>query len=185
MWSRDTRGVVPKREQQQQSSGSSTLMDKGILDPDSGVVMIWIRFFIFNCLISLFIDPLFFYLPTIVIDSTMKNSCTQFDHVLCKTILILRTISDLIYAVNIVIKFRTAFIAPRSRVFGRGELVIDGKEIGIRYFKSKFSLDLLSALPLPQAYIFYFILSITQSLNHSSGMIWVFFDDQCRLRCGL
>lgn len=163
MWSSDS-GVVLKREQQQESSGVSTI-DKGILDPDSGVVMTWTRFFIFNCLVSLFIDPLFFYLPIIVVmDSTQKMSCTQVDQGLSKRIMILRTVSDLIYAVNIVTKFRTAFIAPRSRVFGRGELVVDGKEIAIRYFKSKFSLDLLAALPLPQAilisiYFLFFILN--------------------------
>ena len=47
-------------------------------------------------------------------------------------------------------KFRTAFVAPNSRVFGRGELVMDAKEIAMRYLKSDFVIDLAAALPLPQ-----------------------------------
>ena len=37
-----------------------------------------------------------------------------------------------------------------SRVFGRGELVIDPKLIARRYLRSDFFIDLVAALPLPQ-----------------------------------
>nr|GEY13807.1 putative cyclic nucleotide-gated ion channel 7 [Tanacetum cinerariifolium] len=48
------------------------------------------------------------------------------------------------------LKFRTAYIAPSSRVFGRGELVIDPAQIARRYMQRYFVVDLLSVLPLPQ-----------------------------------
>lgn len=47
-------------------------------------------------------------------------------------------------------KFRTAFVAPNSRIFGRGELVMDAREIARRYLKSDFVIDLAATLPLPQ-----------------------------------
>jgi cyclic nucleotide gated channel len=57
-------------------------------------------------------------------------------------------------------KFRTAFVAPSSRVFGRGELVMDPRAIAIRYLKSNFVVDLAAALPLPQVSHTYIIFII-------------------------
>lgn len=62
-----------------------------------------------------------------------------------------RSIFDLFYAFNILVKFRTAFVAPSSRVFGRGELIMDANQIANRYLKSDFIIDLAAMLPLPQA----------------------------------
>ncbi|KAE8697677.1 putative cyclic nucleotide-gated ion channel 16 [Hibiscus syriacus] len=59
-----------------------------------------------------------------------------------------RCVADLFFFVHITVKFRTAFVAPNSRVFGRGELVMDRKAIAIRYLKSSFIIDLAAALPL-------------------------------------
>jgi len=53
-----------------------------------------------------------------------------------------------------VLKFRTAYIAPTSRVYGRKELVTDPRIIASRYLKSDFIIDLLATLPLPQVIIF-------------------------------
>lgn len=50
-----------------------------------------------------------------------------------------------------VMKFRTAFVAPSSRGLGRGELVMDAHTIAMRYLKSDFIIDLAATLPLPQA----------------------------------
>jgi cyclic nucleotide gated channel len=52
-----------------------------------------------------------------------------------------------------ILKFRTAFVAPNSRVFGRGELVRDPDQIAIRYLKNDFIIDLAAMLPIPQASI--------------------------------
>ncbi|KAL0393882.1 UNVERIFIED_CONTAM: putative cyclic nucleotide-gated ion channel 14 [Sesamum latifolium] len=83
---------------------------KTILDPGSETVLKWNRIFLFSCLVSLFVDPLFFYLPT-------------------------------------------AYVSPSSRVFGKGELVMDLNKIAKRYLKSEFFIDVIAALPLPQIVI--------------------------------
>ncbi|KAK9922959.1 hypothetical protein M0R45_031395 [Rubus argutus] len=51
----------------------------------------------------------------------------------------------------------TAYIAPSSRVFGRGELVIDSSEIARRYLHRYFFVDLASVLPLPQIVVYRFL----------------------------
>ncbi|MQL99907.1 hypothetical protein Taro_032638 [Colocasia esculenta] len=63
---------------------------------------------------------------------------------------LIRTLADVFYTLQIVIRFRTAYIAPSSRVFGRGELVIDPSKISSRYLSKCFWIDLIAALPLPQ-----------------------------------
>lgn len=64
----------------------------------------------------------------------------------------LRTITDLFYLFHMIIKFRTAFVAPSSRVFGRGELVMDAREIAMRYLRTDFIIDFAALLPLPQVH---------------------------------
>ncbi|RZC08739.1 cyclic nucleotide-gated ion channel 17-like isoform X2 [Glycine soja] len=104
---------------------------KRILDPGSEIVLKWNRVFIVSCLVALFVDPLYFYLPS-VIENT-GSSC-----------------------------FRTAYVAPSSRVFGRGELVMDPKKIARRYIRSDFFIDFIATLPLPQMVI-WFIIPATRS----------------------
>ncbi|KAL0316487.1 UNVERIFIED_CONTAM: putative cyclic nucleotide-gated ion channel 5 [Sesamum radiatum] len=55
------------------------------------------------------------------------------------------------------LQFRTAYIAPSSRVFGRGELVIDPAQIAKRYLKCYFIIDFLAVLPLPQIVVWRFL----------------------------
>ncbi|KAH9310208.1 hypothetical protein KI387_038119, partial [Taxus chinensis] len=54
------------------------------------------------------------------------------------------------FQVHMALQFRTAFIAPSSRVFGRGELVIEPIQIAKRYLSTYFIIDFLAVLPLPQ-----------------------------------
>ncbi|KAF5740356.1 putative cyclic nucleotide-gated ion channel 18 [Tripterygium wilfordii] len=119
-----------------------------ILDPDSHIVSYWNHVFLVTCLIALFIDPLYFFLPY-----AGGPACLATDTHLGVLITFFRTVADLFYVLHIVIKFRTAFVAPSSRVFGRGELVMDSREISKRYLKSDFVVDLAAALPLPQIVI--------------------------------
>lgn len=65
-------------------------------------------------------------------------------------ITVFRSLNDVFYFLHIFMKFRTAFVAPSSRVFGRGELVMDPRQIAIRYLKTDFIVDFTAALPLPQ-----------------------------------
>jgi len=121
-----------------------------ILDPGSDIVLKWNKVFIVACLLALFIDPLYFYLPGIGGDD--KTSCVKTDLNLRVVVTLFRTLADLFYFLHVVIKFRTAYVAPSTRIFGRGELVKDPKMIARRYLRSDFLIDLIAALPLPQVH---------------------------------
>ncbi|KAG8644603.1 protein CNGC15b [Manihot esculenta] len=125
---------------------------KKILDPRGPTVRIWTKMFLVACIVSLFVDPLFFYLPVV-----SKEACIHIGIPLEIGLTIIRTIADIFYMIQIYIRFRTAYVAPSSRVFGRGELVIDSKKISVRYLKQLFWIDLVAALPLPQALIWFVI----------------------------
>ncbi|PHT74703.1 Cyclic nucleotide-gated ion channel 1 [Capsicum annuum] len=121
-----------------------------ILDPQEPFLQFWNKIFVLACIISVAIDPLFFYIP--VIDS--KRKCLDLDRTLKIPISILRSVTDLFYVYHIILQFRTGFIAPSSRVFGRGELIEDPYLIAKRYFSSYFFIDILAVLPLPQMVLF-------------------------------
>lgn len=133
---------------------------KRILDPGGDLVLQWNRVFIFSCLVALFVDPLYFYLPTV--GGTLSNSCIRTDLELGIVVTCFRTVADIFYLLHMIIKFRTAYVAPSSRVFGRGELVMDPKKIARRYIRSDFFIDLIATLPLPQIVI-WFIIPATRS----------------------
>ncbi|KAG8372445.1 hypothetical protein BUALT_Bualt12G0066900 [Buddleja alternifolia] len=143
---------------------------KHILDPGSDIVLKWNRVFIVSCLVALFVDPLYFYLPSI---GGKKGSwCAKTDLNLRIAVTFFRTIADLFYLLHVVIKFRTAYVAPSSRVFGRGELVMDPKKIARRYIRTDFFIDLIATLPLPQIVI-WFIIPATRShrTNHNNNAL--------------
>ncbi|XP_022775366.1 probable cyclic nucleotide-gated ion channel 16 [Durio zibethinus] len=123
-----------------------------ILDPGSRIIRNWNYIILITCLIALFLDPLYFYLPVIG-----APACMQIDIGLGIIVTFFRTVADLFFFVHIFLKFRTAFVAPNSRVFGKGELVMDRRAIAIRYLKSSFAIDLAAALPLPQIVIWFII----------------------------
>ncbi|KAL0284926.1 UNVERIFIED_CONTAM: putative cyclic nucleotide-gated ion channel 10 [Sesamum angustifolium] len=100
-------------------------------------------------MISIFLDPLFFYAP--VVDA--KNLCLSLDQKLEIAACVLRSFFDIVYVFHIVLQFRTGFIVPSSRIYGRGELVEDLGEICRRYLSSYFIVDILSILPLPQVVV--------------------------------
>lgn len=140
---------------------------KHILDPGSEIVLNWNRVFIVSCLLALFIDPLYFYLPSI--GGTKGSSCAKTDVKLRIFVTFFRTIADLFYLLHVLIKFRTAYVAPSSRVFGRGELVMDPKKIARRYLRSDFFIDLVATLPLPQVFL---VALIVSSVNCSCYIMY-------------
>ncbi|KAA8516169.1 hypothetical protein F0562_019348 [Nyssa sinensis] len=121
---------------------------KRILDPQGSFLQKWNKIFVFSCVIAVSLDPLFFYIP--VIDGTRK--CLEVDKKLEITACVLRSFIDIFYVLHIIFQFHTGFIAPSSRVFGRGELIEDRYAIAKRYF-FYFIIDVLSVLPLPQVVI--------------------------------
>ncbi|KAK4483526.1 hypothetical protein RD792_010723, partial [Penstemon davidsonii] len=110
---------------------------------------------------AVFIDPLFFYIP--VVDA--KNLCLSLDNNLEIIACVLRSFNDLFYIFHIILQFRTGFIAPSSRVFGRGELIEDPKAIAKKYLSSYFIIDVLAVLPLPQAVIAVVIPSVNAPIS--------------------
>ncbi|XP_062228305.1 cyclic nucleotide-gated ion channel 17-like [Phragmites australis] len=136
-----------------------------IIDPSSDFILTWTYVFRVSCFIALFMDPLYFYVPKIVYGPT--TSCIGKDRRLAIIVTVFRSIADLFYAIQIMIKFRTAYINPSSAlgVFGRGDLVTDSKEIAKQYFRSDFAVDLVASLPLPQIIIW----SVIPAIKYSSS----------------
>nr|GMD03422.1 putative cyclic nucleotide-gated ion channel 8 [Ipomoea batatas] len=127
--------------------------EKKIFDPQDKSLLFWNRLLVISCIFSVSVDPLFLYL--LVFNS--EDNCLQLDTSLAYTTTTLRTLIDSFYLIRMVLQFRTAYIAPSSRVFGRGELVIDPKQIASRYIHRYFVIDLLSILPLPQIVVWRFL----------------------------
>ncbi|KAJ6294906.1 hypothetical protein OIU76_022900 [Salix suchowensis] len=120
-----------------------------ILDPQGPFLQRWNKIFVLSCVIAVSLDPLFFYVP--VIDDRKK--CLSLDSKMEITASVLRSFTDIFYILHIIFEFRTGFIAPSSRVFGRGVLVEDTWAIAKRYLLSYFLIDILAVLPLPQVVI--------------------------------
>jgi cyclic nucleotide gated channel len=121
-----------------------------IFDPSSDFILTWNRVFLVSSFAALFIDPLYFYVPKVTYGPSL--SCVGTDIHLAVIVTFLRSVADLLYVLHIVIKFRTAYINPSAtlRVFGRGDLVTNPKEIAWKYLRSDFAVDVVAALPLPQ-----------------------------------
>ncbi|XP_039007867.1 probable cyclic nucleotide-gated ion channel 16 [Hibiscus syriacus] len=112
--------------------------------------------------------------PSLLLPSRCRRpGCMQIDLGLGIVVTFFRCVADLFFFVHITVKFRTAFVAPNSRVFGRGELVMDRKAIAIRYLKSSFIIDLAAALPLPQIVIWFIIpkSGMAAHANHTLSFI--------------
>lgn len=127
--------------------------EKKIFDPQDKFLLLWNRIFVISCILGISVDPLFFYLP--VFDD--KSHCLGIDRKLATIATTLRTVIDAFYLLHMAVQFRTAYIAPSSRVFGRGELVIDSKQIAKRYLRSYFIVDFLAVFPLPQIVVWKFL----------------------------
>jgi cyclic nucleotide gated channel, plant len=117
-----------------------------VLDPQGPLLQKWNKIFMISCLVAVFVDPLFLYIPLIDGD----NNCLYLDQTLEKAASILRFFTDIFYLLHMMFQFRTGFIGPSSRVFGRGVLVEDTFTIAKRYLSTYFLVDFLAILPLPQ-----------------------------------
>lgn len=120
--------------------------EKKIFDPQDKFLLYWNKLSVISCIMAIYVDPLFFYLPVV----NASSNCIGIDRKLAITVTTLRTIVDAFYLIHMFLQFRTAYIAPSSRVFGRGELVIDPAQIAKRYLRRYFIVDFLAVLPLPQ-----------------------------------
>ncbi|XP_042473910.1 protein CNGC15b-like [Zingiber officinale] len=132
--------------------------DKRLFDPRSPAIQRWNKVLLAASLVSLFLDPLFFYIP-----ETPAMECIDIGTSLEVALTALRTLADIFYGIQIYVRFRTAFVAPSSRVFGRGELVVDPSRIASRYLARGFWVDLVASVPLPQLMIWVVIPSLKDS----------------------
>jgi cyclic nucleotide gated channel len=144
-----------------------------ILDPQGPFLQRWNKIFVLACIIAVSLDPLFFYVP--IIDDAKK--CLGIDKKMEITASVLRSFTDVFYVLHIIFQFRTGFIAPSSRVFGRGVLVEDKREIAKRYLSSHFIIDILAVLPLPQMVILIIIPHMrgSSSLNTKNMLKFIVF----------
>ncbi|KAM7252663.1 hypothetical protein ACFE04_008172 [Oxalis oulophora] len=129
--------------------------EKKILDPQDKFLLLSNRFFLISCIIAIFVDPLFYYLP--VVKDFDPSQCLGIDKSLAIVVTTLRTFVDGFYLIHMALQFRIAYIAPSSRVFGRGELVIDPAQIAKRYLVRNFIIDFLAIFPLPQIVVWRFL----------------------------
>ncbi|KAM0826781.1 hypothetical protein ACQ4PT_068644 [Festuca glaucescens] len=100
------------------------MTSKKIFDPQDRLLVRLNRSFLISCILSIAIDPMFFYGPVVTLEDNNNNMCIGIERSLAISTAVLRTVVDLFFLARIVLQFRTAFIAPSSRVFGRSELVV-------------------------------------------------------------
>lgn len=95
---------IRRTEKLLKSSSSNKLMpvglpsEKKILDPQGPFLQSWNKIFVLSCVISVSLDPLFFYVP--VIDN--RKMCLRLDGKVEAVVCILRFFKDLFYVVHIV-----------------------------------------------------------------------------------
>ncbi|KAM0845784.1 hypothetical protein ACQ4PT_056129 [Festuca glaucescens] len=120
-----------------------------IMNPHAKVVQQWNQFFVISCLVAIFIDPLFFFLLSVQKD----NKCIVLNWKFATGLAVVRSVSDAIYFLHMLLQFRLAYVAPESRVVGAGDLVDEPKKIAVHYLRGHFLLDFFVVLPLPQVMI--------------------------------
>ncbi|XP_051136434.1 probable cyclic nucleotide-gated ion channel 20, chloroplastic isoform X2 [Andrographis paniculata] len=121
-----------------------------VMNPHTKVVQHWNKFFVISCLFAIFLDPLFFLLLNV----DKAQNCIRLNWPMAIVLVLMRSITDFIYLLHILLQFRLAYIAPESRVVGAGELIDDPKKIAVNYLSRYFIFDFFAALPLPQIIIF-------------------------------
>ncbi|KAF5187296.1 Cyclic nucleotide-gated ion channel [Thalictrum thalictroides] len=141
----------------------------GIMNPHNIVVQRWNKFFVISCMVAIFVDPLFFFLLSVEKD----NKCIVFDWVMATTIAVVRSVTDLIYLLHMLLQFRLAYVAPESRVVGAGEWVDQPKKIAFNYLYGNFFIDVFVVLPLPQIMILFVIPTYfgVSAANYSKNLL--------------
>lgn len=147
-----------QKEEKRNASGTHK---KNIINPQGSFLQNWNKIFLFASVIALAIDPLFFYIP--IVDG--ERHCLNLHSSLEIAASVLRTFVDAFYIIHIVFQFRTAYVSPLSRVFGRGELVEDPKAIAMKYLSTYFIIDVLSILPLPQLVVLAVIPNVNEPVS--------------------
>ncbi|MQL93920.1 hypothetical protein Taro_026571 [Colocasia esculenta] len=104
-----------------------------IMNPHTKVVQQWNKFFVISCLVAIFIDPLFFF----VLSVNEDNKCIVFNSPFAIAIAVVRSVTDFIYLLHMLLQFRLAYVSPESRVVGTGDFVIEPKKIALHYLRGQ------------------------------------------------
>ncbi|KAK7845223.1 cyclic nucleotide-gated ion channel 1, partial [Quercus suber] len=104
-----------------------------ILHPQNLFLCWWNKIFVVLCVIAVSLDPLFFYIPV----TSEDNKCVRLDKKLRTTAIVLRSISDIIHIVHMILQFRTGFIDEASQKLGKPLLVKDARTIARSYLFSE------------------------------------------------
>ncbi|CAH1419616.1 unnamed protein product [Lactuca virosa] len=123
----------------------------GVMKPDEKLVQLLNQFVLVSCILAIFIDPLFFYLLSMKKDF----KCVVIDWTMAITLVVSRSITDLIYFLRMLVEFRLAYISPDSVVVGAEDLVKSPRKIRSRYLSGFFLLDLFIVLPVPQIVVLF------------------------------
>lgn len=117
-----------------------------VINPHSKMVKRWNQFFVISCLFAIFVDPLFFFLFSV----RQANFCLTLNRKLAIAVTFLRSLTDFIYFLHMLLQSKLAYVVPASRTVGAGELVDDPKRIALHYLRGWFIFDLFAVLPAPQ-----------------------------------
>ncbi|KAK7314724.1 hypothetical protein VNO77_33251 [Canavalia gladiata] len=125
----------------------------GVMNPHAKVVQQWNKFFAIFCMVAIFVDPLFFFL--IYVNKDYK--CIDINWTMTTALVLLRSLNDCVYFLNILLQFRLAYVSPESTVVGAGDLVDHPKKIALNYLKGYFLFDMFIVFPLPQIMILFIV----------------------------
>ncbi|XP_024641834.1 probable cyclic nucleotide-gated ion channel 20, chloroplastic isoform X1 [Medicago truncatula] len=117
----------------------------GVMNPHARIIQQWNKLLDIFCLVAILVDPLFLFLFYV-----NKDKCIVINWRMATTLVVIRSIIDIMCFLNILIQFRLAYTSPLFNVVGAGELVDNPKKIALNYLKNYFFFDLLAASPLPQ-----------------------------------
>ncbi|KAL6123830.1 hypothetical protein ACLB2K_076347 [Fragaria x ananassa] len=152
------------------SSGKWPTM-KEIVDPEGPFNPKWNIIFIVSCVIAVLLDPLFLYIP--IINEDMK--CLRVDKNLKIEALVLRSLTDICYLLNIFLQVYRSKICSALRSGSCSSFLPNFKkilpDIAKTMWQSYVLIDILAVLPLPQVMILIFISKMRGSGSFNTGLM--------------
>ncbi|XP_043715932.1 probable cyclic nucleotide-gated ion channel 20, chloroplastic [Telopea speciosissima] len=139
----------------------------GVMNPHAKVVQRWNKFFLISCLLAIFMDPLCFFVLTVQED----YKCIVLNFHWTTAFVVLRSVTDFIYLLHMLLQFRLAYVAPESRVVGSGDLVDHPKKIAVHYLCTYFLIDAFIVLPLPQIMILLVLPKYLGSATYAKNLL--------------
>ncbi|KAI7756343.1 hypothetical protein M8C21_020138 [Ambrosia artemisiifolia] len=128
----------------------------GVMNPHATFLQKWNQLVIISCLFAIFLDPVFVYLMS----ADKERKCIAINWQMTKSIVILRSTTDFIYFLHMLIQLRLAYVKRG------GDLVDHPRRIALHYLSGYFFLDLFIVLPLLQINV---LLSLPSSIASSGA----------------